>query len=186
MSDAGWSEAAAGCEYVLHVASPLPAAGGFTEEEMVMPCCHPLLLCLADTTGLVPWASPPRHMPCRWNQCWRQASGHCECLRVRQTADKTRGGGHAARSAGCQGRRREARRAHVLLRRRRLRCAGIVACTTWVQLIWRRRRRGAVFICCRPLRLSPARACLFPGSCMLCTCGLLRTCIRALHVKLFV
>ena len=35
MSDAGWAQAAAGCEYVLHVASPLPAQGGFTEDEVV-------------------------------------------------------------------------------------------------------------------------------------------------------
>ncbi len=36
-SDAGWSEAAAGCEYVLHVASPLPAAAPREEDELIVP-----------------------------------------------------------------------------------------------------------------------------------------------------
>ena len=35
-TDVGWPEAAAGCDYVLHVASPLPATGNITEHEVVM------------------------------------------------------------------------------------------------------------------------------------------------------
>ena len=34
-SDAGWTEAVAGCEYVLHVASPLPANAPKHEDELI-------------------------------------------------------------------------------------------------------------------------------------------------------
>jgi nucleoside-diphosphate-sugar epimerase len=36
-SDAGWSEAVAGCDYVLHVASPFPAAAPKHEDELIIP-----------------------------------------------------------------------------------------------------------------------------------------------------
>ena len=36
-ADAGWAEAAAGCEYVLHVASPFPTAPPKDENEVVRP-----------------------------------------------------------------------------------------------------------------------------------------------------
>jgi nucleoside-diphosphate-sugar epimerase len=36
-NDAGWSEAVAGCEYVLHVASPLPASVPKDEDELIIP-----------------------------------------------------------------------------------------------------------------------------------------------------
>jgi nucleoside-diphosphate-sugar epimerase len=35
--DAGWAEAANGCEYVLHVASPFPAADPKHEDELIVP-----------------------------------------------------------------------------------------------------------------------------------------------------
>lgn len=35
--DAGWPEAVAGCEYVLHVASPFPAAAPKHEDELIVP-----------------------------------------------------------------------------------------------------------------------------------------------------
>src|SRR5262245_46854060 len=35
--DAGWAEAVAGCEYVLHVASPLPETIPKNEDELVVP-----------------------------------------------------------------------------------------------------------------------------------------------------
>lgn len=35
--DAGWAEAAAGCEYVLHVASPLPPSVPKHEDELIVP-----------------------------------------------------------------------------------------------------------------------------------------------------
>ncbi len=36
-SDTGWREAVAGCEYVLHVASPLPASVPKNEDELIIP-----------------------------------------------------------------------------------------------------------------------------------------------------
>src|SRR5262245_52076479 len=36
-SDAGWAEAAAGCEYVLHVASPIPPGVLKHEDELIVP-----------------------------------------------------------------------------------------------------------------------------------------------------
>src|SRR5215469_13567793 len=36
-SDAGWPEAVAGCEYVLHVASPFPAGIPRHEDELIIP-----------------------------------------------------------------------------------------------------------------------------------------------------
>src|SRR5277367_1126235 len=36
-NDAGWAEAAAGCEYVLHVASPLPPSVPKNEDELIVP-----------------------------------------------------------------------------------------------------------------------------------------------------
>jgi nucleoside-diphosphate-sugar epimerase len=35
--DAGWSEAVTGCEFVIHVASPMPAAAPNTEDELIRP-----------------------------------------------------------------------------------------------------------------------------------------------------
>jgi dihydroflavonol-4-reductase len=37
MSDAGWPEAAAGCDFVLHVASPFPAGVPKNEDELIIP-----------------------------------------------------------------------------------------------------------------------------------------------------
>lgn len=36
-ADAGWAEAAAGCDYVLHVASPFPSAAPKDENELIAP-----------------------------------------------------------------------------------------------------------------------------------------------------
>ncbi len=36
-NDAGWSEAASGCEYVLHVASPFPSGIPKNEDELIVP-----------------------------------------------------------------------------------------------------------------------------------------------------
>ena len=35
--DAGWAEAVADCDYVIHVASPIPAAAPKTEDELIVP-----------------------------------------------------------------------------------------------------------------------------------------------------
>jgi len=36
-ADAGWSEAVAGCDYVLHIASPFPAAAPAHEDDLIAP-----------------------------------------------------------------------------------------------------------------------------------------------------
>src|SRR4029453_4102316 len=36
-SDAGWSEAVAGCDFVLHVASPFPPTAPSHEDELIVP-----------------------------------------------------------------------------------------------------------------------------------------------------
>lgn len=36
-SDAGWAQAVAGCEFVLHVASPFPAVAPANEDELIVP-----------------------------------------------------------------------------------------------------------------------------------------------------
>src|SRR5258708_14260491 len=36
-NDAGWPEAVAGCEYVLHVAWPLPPSGPRHEDQLIRP-----------------------------------------------------------------------------------------------------------------------------------------------------
>src|SRR5262245_58336814 len=35
--DAGWTESMAGCDYVMHVASPMPAAAPKHEDELIVP-----------------------------------------------------------------------------------------------------------------------------------------------------
>src|SRR5262245_54844293 len=36
-ADAGWSDAVAGCDYVMHVASPLPSGAPKEEDEVIVP-----------------------------------------------------------------------------------------------------------------------------------------------------
>jgi dihydroflavonol-4-reductase len=36
-SDAGWAEAVAGCEYVIHVASPMSPKGAHTDQDLIVP-----------------------------------------------------------------------------------------------------------------------------------------------------
>src|ERR1035437_796911 len=37
LSDAGWADAVAGCDYVLHVASPFPANTPANEDDLIVP-----------------------------------------------------------------------------------------------------------------------------------------------------
>lgn len=50
-SDAGWAEAAAGCEYVLHVASPFPASVPKHEDELIVPAREGALRVLRASRG---------------------------------------------------------------------------------------------------------------------------------------
>jgi nucleoside-diphosphate-sugar epimerase len=49
--DAGWPEAVAGCEYVLHVASPLPASIPKHEDELIVPAREGALRVLRAARG---------------------------------------------------------------------------------------------------------------------------------------
>jgi nucleoside-diphosphate-sugar epimerase len=53
-SDAGWAEAVAGCDYVLHVASPFPASMPKDENELIVPAREGALrvLCAARDAGV--------------------------------------------------------------------------------------------------------------------------------------
>ena len=43
MSDAGWDDAAAGCDYVLHIASPLTEKAPDHEDDIIIPAKEGLL-----------------------------------------------------------------------------------------------------------------------------------------------
>ena len=49
--DAGWAEAAAGCDYVLHVASPFPAGVPKHEDELIVPAREGALRVLRASRG---------------------------------------------------------------------------------------------------------------------------------------
>jgi len=53
-SDTGWSEAAAGCTYVLHVASPFPSTSPQNDDDLVRPARDGTLrvLAAARTAGV--------------------------------------------------------------------------------------------------------------------------------------
>ena len=69
-ADAGWPEAVAGCEYVLHVASPFPAGVPRNEDELIVPAREGALRVLRRR---------------------RAAGGHCEHLRCLGQESKGRG-----------------------------------------------------------------------------------------------
>lgn len=50
-SDAGWAEAAAGCDFVLHVASPFPASVPKHEDELIVPAREGALRVLRAARG---------------------------------------------------------------------------------------------------------------------------------------
>ncbi len=50
-SDKGWSEAAAGCDYILHVASPIPVAVPKNEDELIVPAREGALRVLRAARG---------------------------------------------------------------------------------------------------------------------------------------
>ena len=57
--DAGWPEAVAGCDYVLHVASPFPQAIPKNEDELIVPARrHVAGAAPPGTPGSSAWCSP--------------------------------------------------------------------------------------------------------------------------------
>jgi len=74
--DQGWAEAVAGCDYVIHVASPMPPAAPKNEEEVIIPARDGVLrvlrasrnakvkrVVLTSTCGAIYYGHPPRNAP---------------------------------------------------------------------------------------------------------------------------
>jgi len=74
--DEGWHEAVAGCEYVIHVASPMPAAAPKTEDELIVPARDGVLrviraardagvkrVVVTSSCGAVYYGHPPQTAP---------------------------------------------------------------------------------------------------------------------------
>jgi nucleoside-diphosphate-sugar epimerase len=74
--DDGWTEAVAGCDYVLHVASPIPAAAPKTEDELIVPARDGALrvlkaardaqvrrVVLTSSCGAIYYGHPPQAAP---------------------------------------------------------------------------------------------------------------------------
>jgi nucleoside-diphosphate-sugar epimerase len=86
-SDAGWNDAAAGCDYVLHVASPFPAGVPKHEDELIVPAREGALrvlraaraagvkrVVLTSSFAAVGYGHPPQNTPFTENS-WTQLSG---------------------------------------------------------------------------------------------------------------
>src|SRR5579863_2471571 len=76
VSDAGWREAVAGCDYVMHVASPIPGSAPKHEDELIIPAREGTLrvlraardanvkrVVLTSSCGAVYYGHPPQKAP---------------------------------------------------------------------------------------------------------------------------
>jgi nucleoside-diphosphate-sugar epimerase len=74
--DAGWAEAVSGCDYVIHVASPMPLVAPKTEDEVIVPARDGVLrvlkaargakvrrVVLTSTCGAIYYGHPPQRAP---------------------------------------------------------------------------------------------------------------------------
>jgi nucleoside-diphosphate-sugar epimerase len=74
--DGGWPDAVAGCDYVIHVASPIPAAAPKTEDELIVPARDGALrvleaardakvkrVVLTSSCGAIYYGHPPQDAP---------------------------------------------------------------------------------------------------------------------------
>jgi nucleoside-diphosphate-sugar epimerase len=74
--DEGWAEAMAGCDYVIHVASPMPAAAPKSEDELIVPARDGVLrvlkaardaqvkrVVLTSSCGAIYYGHPPQTAP---------------------------------------------------------------------------------------------------------------------------
>lgn len=86
-NDAGWREAVRGCDYVMHVASPIPAAAPKTEDELIRPARDGTLrvlraardtgvrrVVLTSSCGAVYYGHPPQTAPFDENS-WTNTDG---------------------------------------------------------------------------------------------------------------
>jgi len=101
-SDAGWREAVAGCEYVVHVASPLSDSAGKSEEAVVGPARDGSLrvlraardanvkrVVMTSSCGAVYYGYPPRTR-CSEKSETRPARKRGACLIGARVHEKTR------------------------------------------------------------------------------------------------
>src|SRR6187401_377544 len=74
--DDGWAEAVAGCDFVIHVASPIPPVAPKTEDELIVPARDGVLRVLkaardakvkrvvfTSTCGAIYYGYPPQQAP---------------------------------------------------------------------------------------------------------------------------
>jgi nucleoside-diphosphate-sugar epimerase len=74
--DRGWAEAVDGCDYVIHVASPIPAAAPRTEDELIRPArdgalrvlraardAHVRRVVMTSSCGAIYYGHPPQAAP---------------------------------------------------------------------------------------------------------------------------
>ena len=74
--DEGWAEAVSGCDYVIHVASPIPAAAPKTEDELIVPArdgalrvlraardAHIRRVVMTSSCGAIYYGHPPQPAP---------------------------------------------------------------------------------------------------------------------------
>jgi dihydroflavonol-4-reductase len=74
--DPGWTDAAAGCDYVIHVASPIPAAAPSSEDELILPARDGTLrvlraardaqvkrVVMTSSCGAIYYGHPPQSAP---------------------------------------------------------------------------------------------------------------------------
>src|SRR6516165_5932377 len=74
--DGGWAEAVAGCDYVMHIASPIPAAAPKSDDELIVPARDGALrvlkaardaqvrrVVLTSSCGAIYYGHPPQAAP---------------------------------------------------------------------------------------------------------------------------
>ena len=59
--DDGWAEAVSGCAYVVHVASPIPAAAPKTEDELIVPAGERFIAASGSLLSMLDIATVLRH-----------------------------------------------------------------------------------------------------------------------------
>jgi nucleoside-diphosphate-sugar epimerase len=111
--DDGWSEAVAGCDYVMHVASPMPLAAPKTEDELIVPAREGVLrvlkaaraakvkrVVLTSTCGAIYYGHPPQVTPfdeTSWTNIHGEMSAYVRSKAIAERAAwdfmKTEGGG---------------------------------------------------------------------------------------------
>jgi nucleoside-diphosphate-sugar epimerase len=100
--DAGWPEAVTGCDYVIHVASPIPAAAPKTEDELIRPARDGVLrvlrasrdagvrrVVLTSSCGAIYYGHPPQTEPfdeSTWTNIDGEMSGYVRSKAIAERA----------------------------------------------------------------------------------------------------